>query len=328
MQASSAFGGENMDRQVRPSDGGADAAAGAAAKGTPADGGAGGRGHGARGALRVCCALLVALAALLGLGRLLQTRDPSATKGMLYPFVYNYAKMDENSIDAFIVGDSSAMYDISPQVMSQETGISSYNAGSPNQSVETSWELVRDVWGHQSPRYVVLEVNELFTETATDKAVKSMLQTALPVLRDHSNWKLLVEGKLGQDGSALTGDLGYFPSDDVVACTNADYMRTNAQPGEIPFWSRVYLAWIQRVCEEHGATLVLVSTPNASEWSQSKHDLVAAWAEAHGLTYLDANTDGSVGIDWSQDSRDGGEHLNRAGGTKLSTWLADRLAEL
>lgn len=324
-----------MDGKVRPAgeaEGasaaqGAAGATGAAAMGAPAAGGDGRRGLG-RGALRVCCALLVALAALLGLGRLLQTRDPSATKGVLYPFVYNYAKMDEDSIDALVVGDSSAMYDISPKVMGERTGISSYNAGSPNQSVETSWELVRDVWGHQSPRYVVLEVNELFTETETDKAVKSMLQTALPVLRDHSNWKLLATGGLGQDGSALTEDLGYYPSDDVVACTNADYMATNAQPGEIPFWSRAYLGWIQRVCEEHGATLVLVSTPNASEWSQSKHDLVAAWASEHGLAYLDANVDPSVGVDWSQDTRDGGMHLNRSGGTKLSNWLADRLAEL
>lgn len=286
------------------------------------------RRRGLPGALRVCCALLIALASLLVLGRLLETSDPTATKSVRYPFVYSYAKMEKNSIDALIVGDSSAMYNISPQAMSQETGISSYNAGSPNQSVETSEDIVSSVWDYQSPRYVILEVNGLFTDTSTGDAVRGILKAALPILGDHNNWKLLANGGLDQSGSTLTNDLGYYPSDDVVAFTNVDYMTSNAQVSEIPFWSRFYLAWIQKICEEHGATLVLVSSPNAKEWSQSKHDLVADWASEHGVTYLDANVDSSVGIDWSQDSRDGGEHLNRSGGTKFSAWLADRLAEL
>ena len=278
--------------------------------------------------LRVACALAIAAGALLLAGKALETRDPTRTEGVLYPYVYGYSKLEQGSLDVLVVGDSSAMTGISPAVIQDETGLSSYNAGCPNQSIELSAELVDDVWNYQSPRYVVLEVNDLFTETSTDLAVKSMLERALPVLRNHNNWKLLVQGKLDEDGPALTSDLGYYPSDDVVASTHGDYMANNAQPDEIPFWSQVYLEHIQRTCEEHGATLVLVSTPNASEWSQSKHDLVTAWAAEHGVTYLDGNTEESVGIDWSEDTRDGGMHLNRQGATKFSTWLASKLAEL
>ncbi|MGI6756047.1 MAG: hypothetical protein ACOX4F_08575 [Atopobiaceae bacterium] len=275
-------------------------------------------------------ALLSALALVLvaALGALLTPADPTNTKGVLYPYMYGYSKLVKNSMDVLIAGDSSAMCGLSPAVLKEETQLSSYNAACPRQSIETSSDVIRNVWQYQTPKYVVLDVNNLFTETGSDLAIKEYAARVFPLLRNHTNWKLLLQGKLGAEGANISSDLGYYPSSDVVACTNTSYMQTGDAPTEIPAATRIYLEDIQRICAEHGATLVLVNVPNAAEWSQAKHDLVETWAEEHNALYFDANTDASVGIDWSQDTRDGGMHLNQSGATKATSWLANVLETL
>ena len=59
-----------------------------------------------------------------------------------------------------------------------------------------------------------------------------------------------------------------------------------------------------------------------------RHDAMTAWANEHGVTYIDFNTGPyAVDIDWEADSRDGGDHLNYYGAVKYSHALGDYLVE-
>jgi hypothetical protein len=51
-------------------------------------------------------------------------------------------------------------------------------------------------------------------------------------------------------------------------------------------------------------------------------------ADEYGLKYIDFNMNWKeIGINWSTDSQDGGDHLNRNGGLKLSSWLGTYLMD-
>ena len=62
----------------------------------------------------------------------------------------------------------------------------------------------------------------------------------------------------------------------------------------------------------------------------SKHNGVERVASELGVDYVDLNLGDaatSIGIDWSTDSLDGGDHLNYSGAEKVSTYLGAYLKE-
>ena len=76
----------------------------------------------------------------------------------------------------------------------------------------------------------------------------------------------------------------------------------------------------------HGLTIwpciILVSSPSAINYDYTKHNGIAEWADAHGVEYLDLNLIDEIGIDWSTDTKDAGDHINLSGAIKVSNYLA------
>ena len=271
--------------------------------------------------------LLVLAGVLAGLSVLLSPRTPTVTLGEQYPAVRGYALLPADTIDAFFVGDSSAQGAISPQVFEEKTGMSSFNASCPIQKSVESVELVEDMFRYQSPKVVVYEVNNLYRDTSVTRDVRTRAEQLIPVLRYHTNWKKLLSGSLFAPAEMPTTERGFRPSDRVKAYTGGDYMADDGSTKELTRMAKVYLRQMEQTCRAHGARLVLVSVPNAQEWSAAKDRAVSAWAQENGVDYYDLNlASAGVGIDWLTDTRDGGMHLNSAGARKATTWLAARLA--
>jgi len=284
--------------------------------------------HGRHRILRGFAFAGLVVAVLAALSAITYPLLPTTTNGLYAPYIYGYRLMSEDSLDVFIIGDSSAQCTVAPQVMQSVSGISSYNSSSPLQTAAVSAEVTTEMFSYQNPKVVIYDVNNIFRDTSATTAVETIAQQVVPVLRYHDNWKRILAGTVETGGNALTSDLGFHPKTDVVPYTGGDYMSKTTSGAFLSFWARVYLKWMQRVCAEHGATLILISSPNAKEWNDARHDVIADYAQENGLTYLDFNTaECDAGIDWASDTRDGGEHLNVAGATKVSTWLATWLAQ-
>ena len=91
--------------------------------------------------------------------------------------------------------------------------------------------------------------------------------------------------------------------------------------------NRGYVKRMKEFCEAHGAKFVLVSTPSTTNWNMRKHNGIVKLASDLGVEFLDFNVmTEEVPIDWTTDTRDGGDHLNDSGAEKVSAYIGNYLA--
>ena len=97
------------------------------------------------------------------------------------------------------------------------------------------------------------------------------------------------------------------------------------------------LGRIASICRKNGIDLLLLSTPSVRNWNMKRHNTMAGLAadlnekarkEGTTVEYVDMNlmTD-EIPIDWDQDTRDEGDHLNNSGVEKVCAWLGPWLKE-
>ncbi|MDE5669923.1 MAG: SGNH/GDSL hydrolase family protein, partial [Eubacterium sp.] len=83
-----------------------------------------------------------------------------------------------------------------------------------------------------------------------------------------------------------------------------------------------FIESIKKICEENGAELMLVSVPCDKNWNCERHNPAAELSEKLGIEFMDMNyMQDEIPIDWSCDSRDGGEHLNQSGAEKVTSYF-------
>ena len=89
-----------------------------------------------------------------------------------------------------------------------------------------------------------------------------------------------------------------------------------------------YVKSIKEFCDKKGAKFILLSTPSTKNWNSQRHNGIVQLAEELGVEYIDMNTESAdVGIDWSRDTRDKGNHLNFYGAVKVTDWLGNYFKE-
>lgn len=157
-----------------------------------------------------------------------------------------------------------------------------------------------------------------------------MVEYLFPVLRFHSRIKELE-----------ADDFTYFWERGTVS-HNGFYMRADVRPaGEFPAERRLsdysfseqnweYLDRIRALCEEQGITLILMKSPALyPAWHSQWEEQIVSYAEEHDLTYLNCMDHlDEIGIDFSQDTYDGGLHMNVYGAEKMARYFGELLKEI
>ena len=104
-------------------------------------------------------------------------------------------------------------------------------------------------------------------------------------------------------------------------------MKETSEEEPIAAINMFYLRRIRSFCEEKGARIVLVSTPSIVNWDYRKHNSIKRISEEEGLEFIDMNLmREEIPIDWSKDTRDGGDHVNYFGAEKVSAYLGKYLS--
>lgn len=70
----------------------------------------------------------------------------------------SFYNMPENSVEVLVLGSSHAEYSFCPAFFFQDTGLYSYNLGTPCQPLSVSYTMLKDALKTQHPKLVILEV--------------------------------------------------------------------------------------------------------------------------------------------------------------------------
>ena len=280
--------------------------------------------------LRLCIAVAIFLGLLAITSRIVMPKNNQDEFGQMDSAANGILGEPADSIDVVFLGDSESYTAFSPLQLWHERGITSYVCGTAGQPLPYTYSLLGKALSKQSPNVVVLETNCLFRDFTPGFALLRAAQDAFPVLEYHNRWKSLrVEDLTTAPRTTWTHSLkGFSIKRDTVAADASAWMAPSDELADIPILNRWYLEQINRLCREHGATLVLVSTPSTVNWNAPRHNRVAQLAADLDIAYYDLNTGSTrVDIDWTQDTCDGGDHLNIRGAQKVTTAMGSILGE-
>lgn len=238
-------------------------------------------------------------------------------------------KQREDSLDALVVGDSLSYSAISPMKMWEEKGIASYVCGQSGQKLQETYSMLEIAFKTQHPKVVVMETGPLFRVRGKSEEIKSTLSEMgnryFPIFRYHDVWKTLLFGKKYAEQDFE----GYLVRGTKIPYTHGDtYMSKAKTLEEIKPSIDLYMQKIIALCEQNDAKLLLVSAPSPHNYNTARCNAIAAYARENDIAYLNLNdTANPVGIDWSKDCLDKGDHLNVSGAERVSIYLAAYLKE-
>lgn len=256
--------------------------------------------------------------------------------------------------DVLFIGDCEVFSNISPITLYREYGIASYIRGSAQQLVWQSYYLLEDALKTDAPKVVVFNVlalkygepqSEAYNRMTIDGmrwgaakigAIRASMTEGedpvsylFPLLRFHSRWS-----ELGTEDFACllekkpVAHAGYLMRTEVRPVTQTPRPAPLLDP-HLPKTSMEWLEKLTKLCEENEITLVLMKSPSISpHWYDEWDEEIKVFAQSHGLWYTNTIVEnGAIGIDYSTDTCDMGQHLNVYGAEKLSHWLGARLKE-
>ena len=256
--------------------------------------------------------------------------------------------------DVIFIGDCEVYANFIPMEIYRESGITSYVRGSSQQLLWQSYYVLKETYNYETPKAVVLNVNAMRYSEPVSEAYNRLtidqmrwsaekvgiikasmmeeeqfLSYVFPILRYHSRFSQLTEEDFTYLFREKTNTWqGHLINKEVKPVENLPAKRPLADYsfGDI-CWE--YLEKIRALCEENGTELILIKAPSVYPYWYEEYDAqIEGYAAEHGLAFYNfLDNVEEIGIDYSQDTYDGGLHLNFVGAKKLSAYFARVLSE-
>ena len=260
----------------------------------------------------------------------------------------------EKNHDVLILGDCEVYENISPVTMWENYGISSYIRGSAEQLIWQSYYLLEDTLKYEKPQVVIVNVLAMTQRDAKSEAYNRMTLDGMklskykiasiresmtedeniasyifPLLRYHSRWS-----ELSSD------DIKYMFNKPKVT-SNGYLMQVGVRPvTTVPKVSPLanytfsdrnyeYLDKIKDLCNEKGIKLVLIKAPSIfPHWYDEWESQIQDYANENNLLYLNmVDKADEIGLDYTTDTFDYGQHLNVDGAEKTAVYLGNILKD-
>ena len=230
----------------------------------------------------------------------------------------------KETIDILIAGDSLSYTSVSPASLWRNYGFTSYDIGQPGATLTDALDVLLTSFENQKPQIVLLETNTLFHHQSLydqqQSRISLVLYRAMPFLRYHNGWKAFFLGKKKRTYK------GFPVNTKRAAYRGGNYMKRTEDKAWIDEANLTSLREIRELCENRGAVLVLYSAPSPLCYTYAKHNALSQVGEEEGIPYIDLNLEAEeIGLDWAQDTRDRGDHLNDYGAEKVSVYLGSYL---
>ena len=235
-----------------------------------------------------------------------------------------------DTIEIMNMGDSLSQSGISPMEMWRQRGYTAFNIGADGIRMAEMYYGIKEACRKQSPKFLLIEGLALFRYSKNqDKQmlISQPLYYTFDFLKYHSLWKSFVEGPgvriyhkgylINRIEDAYTGDLNYLDGE-----VHDDWAT------EVPKDNQKWFEKIRKLCDEQDIRIILYAMPSPKNYTWERVNGLQAFADEEGIEFIDLNSRyDEVGIDWSLDTGDRGDHLNLNGATKVAEFFGDRLSE-
>ncbi len=233
----------------------------------------------------------------------------------------------DNSIDVLFLGDSEAYTSMSPLIMYNKYGFTSYVCATPGQRIYDTLKYFNKALEKQKPKVIVIETNAIYRKYNFFENMVANWKNYFPLFEYHNRWKELNKndfiGKV--EYTYMHPNKGFKIKRKIVPAKLKDYMKETDKRKYVPSNNASYIQKMIKVCKENNIKLVLISSPSIKNWNYSKHLGIASFASKNNLNYYDLNVGNAADIDWLNDTVDKGDHLNINGAKKSSLKIGEYL---
>ena len=272
--------------------------------------------------------ILVLLAILVILSAILVPKNNSEEAGMKESQAMGILGEGDNTIDVVMYGDSETIASTMPMRIWKNHGISMHVCGAAGQTLPDTCRIVYKTLKKQKPKIVILETNNLFTDTSITVPMARVLNELLPITEYHNRWKSLKKedffGKINYTATDI--NKGYYYVGNTDPADDSNYMTYSEEKEPIPRKNKMYVKILKEYCKAKGSEFVLVSVPSCKNWNYKKHNSVKELAEKENIEFLDLNErHEEINIDWKTETGDKGDHVNYKGAQKVSDYIGNWL---
>ena len=237
----------------------------------------------------------------------------------------------ENTIDVLILGDSEPYTSIIPMQIWNEYGFTSYDCCSLQQSIPESFVFLKKALKKQKPKIVIVEASNIYTGSKREEHIERLVGDMLPVFEYHNRWKTIKKDELVKKVEYnVVNDLkGYHFTKEIREGTIRNIMEPTDEKNIIPRSNKLYLKLLKHYCDKNNIKLLIVRTPTNYSWNYKSYNGIKEFSENEHIDYLELNLlNNEIGIDWKNDSKDGGDHLNYYGAVKTTRYLGKYLSNM
>lgn len=262
-------------------------------------------------------------------------KNNNKQSGIKYENARGFYGEDPKTVDVLAIGNSDLYSAMNPLQLWKDQGYTSYVCAEPQQNIFSAYYMLKEVLTCQKPKVVILEVDELFSKSEAedvDEAINNALKYTFPLFEYHSRWKDLKIEDFSDTGEYYNTRMkakGYLYHDTVKPYyENYSYMNNKKKHSNITSTTKAYLKKFINLANENGAEVMFVWFPSATTATQTRHDVVQKLADSYDIPFIDFNVNQyDTEFNWLTDSRDGGNHLNYSGATKMTKYLSRYLNE-
>lgn len=272
---------------------------------------------------------VIGLLLLLALGSFLLNSYAMNVLGMSslkrHAAVVKLQEEKADTIDVLVIGDSESYTSISPLQIWRNTGYTAFVGGQSGQTMNETLTMLETGLHTQKPKVVLMETNVLFRSgkdlDQLQDLVAARTASFLPIFQYHNLWKnVIIKPRIepvhmNNKGFEIRTAIRPYQG-------TADYMQGDSKETSISWLNGRVFDRIVELCRENGIRLVLYSAPSPVNYTLGKHNRLEKLASEKKLLYIDMNMKSTeIGIDWSRDTLDGGDHLNISGAQKTTAYM-------
>ena len=227
--------------------------------------------------------------------------------------------LPNDTIDVAVIGSSHAQYSFVPSIFYDETGLYSIVMGSPCQPLEVSYQMLREVFKKQSPKFVVLEaytamplrkiceadvcyVKAQYMMTGEEKyntidylPKEKALAYYNEFINNHNNWRYVEDLNIFKtnetETNGLDANMGYIEQEPILPVQNCWQANSYEDVLEVSLdeLDLISLEAINSLCKENNAQLIMYKTPidNIDLENYSYLKEVWNWCDNNEVIYLD-----------------------------------------